>query len=912
MEVPEPPAGNPRHGAAEWARVDAVFSALLDLPPATREAALAEHCAGDERLAAAVRRLLDAERRSAGAFDAAVTSIQRLAEFAAERDDEQSPPPGLLEQIGPWQLTERLGAGGMSVVWKAERNDGQFQQTVAIKLLRRWIEDDDTVQRFRAERRILAGLEHPNLARLLDGGVVGEGWPYFVMEYVDGLPITEYCDQHRLPVDARLALFRQVLDVAQYAHRRLVVHRDLKPSNILVTPEGRVKLLDFGIAKVLDREAMNATESELTQLGGRPMTPAYASPEQFTGDVITTASDVYALGVLLYQLLTGHSPYRASPDQPLGLRDAVLGEIPANPSARVLEPGGDATSPDLAHRRAATPASLARRLHGDLDVICQMALRKEPDRRYATVEQLAADLERHRRRLPVAARAGNWRYLAGRFIRRNAWGVAAGVLIPLAILAGLAMHVDRLGTERDRAEAAAMQAEREASKARQVSDYLVSLFRAADPAQSAGREVTAVELVERGVEEVEALADDPALQAEMFRVLGQVSQALGQYPQAAELLLRALAILDEAPRANTIDHADVLAELAVTHFQLGRLEQAERYNRDALAALPPDDALRRAPVLTNLGIVHIITSRYVEAEQLLGDALAAHEAGAPGSAAHATTLNALGTLLSRQGRHPEAIAMLRSATDMRMELFGELHPATSVALGNLGMVMHESGDPAGGEPYLLQALAIDEKVLGYDHPSIAVLLNQLASTRRELDDELGAIAYLERALLIMRLQAGDDAQTPAIASILSGLGTAHLRLGAFDAAEPYIEQAIAIEEQVLGPNSRELAIDLGQLGAVRLGQSRPADAEILLQRGLEILRGLLAEDNPLIGNALMYIAEMHRQRGRPDEALAAGRRSLEILSQADGPTAAQIVELEGWVIALETGEDLPAPFIGGK
>lgn len=901
----------PQAPEPEWARVDAIFSALLDLPPAAREPALTEHCAGDEALAAAVRRLLDAERRSAGAFDAAVTSIQRLAEQAGERDRGQPPPPGMLEQIGPWQLTERLGAGGMSVVWKAERNDDQFQQTVAIKLLRRWIENDETVQRFRSERRILAGLEHPNLARLLDGGVVGEGWPYFVMEYVDGLPITDYCDRHGLDVDARLELFRQVLDVVQYAHRRLVVHRDLKPSNILVTPDGQVKLLDFGIAKVLDREAMSATESELTELGGRPMTLAYASPEQVAGGPITTASDVYALGVLLYQLVTGRSPYRAPPEQPIRLREAVLNEIPANPSARILETGGDTDSQDLAHRRNSAPARLARRLHGDLDVICQAALRKEPDRRYATVEQLAADLERHRRRLPVAARAGNWRYLTGRFIRRNAWGVAAGLLIPLAALTGLAMHVERLGAERDRAEAAAAQAEREAGKARQVTDYLVSLFRAADPAQSAGREVTAVELVERGVDEVEALESDPALQAEMFRVLGQVSQALGQYPQAAELLLRALAILEDAPQVTTLERTDVLADLGFSHFQLGRLEEAEHYNREALAGLPPDDALRRAPVLTNLGIVYIITSRYTEAERMLADAVAAHEAGAPGSADHATTLNALGTLLSRQGRHSEAIAMLQSATDMRMELFGELHPATSVALGNLGMVMHESGDPAGGEGYLLQALAIDEKVLGYDHPSVAVLLNQLAATRRELDDEIGSIAHLERALLILRLQAGDDAESPAIASVLSGLGSAHLRLGNFDAAEPYFEQAIAMQEQVLGPSSRELAVDLVQLGTVRLGQSRPEDAEVLLRRALEIFTGLLADDHPVIGNALKYIAEMHRQRGRLEESRAAGQRSLEIMSQAAGADTPAVVELARWVSTLEAGAEPLALSFGG-
>jgi len=855
------------HRAAEWARVDAVFTALLDLPPEGREAALDDLCNGDAALAAAVRRLLVAERRSAQAFDAAVTSVQRLAENAVNSGDSQAPAPQALEQIGPWQLVERLGAGGMSVVWRAERNDGQFQQTVAIKLLRRWIENDDAVQRFRDERRILAGLEHPSLARLLDGGVVGDGWPYFVMECVDGLPITDYCDQHRLDIDARLALFGQVLEVVQYAHRRLVVHRDLKPSNILVTAEGRVKLLDFGIAKVLDREAMSVTESELTEFGGRPMTPAYASPEQVSGEPITTASDVYALGVLLYQLLTGRSPYRAPPGQPLRLREAVLQEVPANPSARILEAGDGMDAEDLARRRSSTPARLARRLRGDLDVICQVALRKEAERRYATVAQLAADLDCHRRHLPVTARADNWRYLAGRFVRRHAWAVAAAVLIPAAALIGLALHAERLGAERDRAAAAAVQAEREATKARQVTDYLVSLFRAADPAQSAGREVTAVELVERGVAEVEALADDPGLQAEMFRVLGQVSQALGQYPRAAELLLSSLIALDGAPSPVTLDRADVLADLGFNQFQLGRLEDAERYGRDALAALPPEDALRRAPVLTNLGIVHILTSRYAEAEVLLGQAIVAHESGAPGSAAHATTLNALGTLLSRQGRHPEALAMLQSATAMRRELFGELHPATSVAIGNLGMVMLESGDPAGGEAYLLQALAIDEKVLGYDHPSVAVLLNQLGAARRELGDQAGSIAYLERALPILLANAGDSAESPAVAMVLSGLGTAHLRLGNFDEAAGHFERAIAIQEQVLGPDSRELAIDLAQLGEVRLHQARFEEAEALVERALANFAALLDADNPLVANANAVLANIHRQRAQTGAGL---------------------------------------------
>lgn len=906
------PGRDPDSVRPSWTRIDAVFSALLDLPSEQRAAALDEQCGEDHALANAVRRLLDAEQRSVAAFESAAASMHALAKDAVQPFPEDEVIPPNLRQVGAYRLTERLGEGGMSVVWKAERDDGEFQQTVAIKLMRRWIESDDTVQRFRSERRILAGLEHPNLARLLDGGVVGDGWPYFVMEYVDGLPITEYCDHHRLDIDQRLDLFMQVLDVVQYAHRRLVVHRDIKPSNILVTAEGRVKLLDFGIAKVLDQEAMSVTESELTQFGGRPMTPAYASPEQITGEPVTTASDVYGLGVLLYQLLTGCSPYRAPPDQPLHLREAVLTQIPPNPSARVLEACDDGDALILARRRGTTPARLARRLRGDLDVICQVTLRKEPERRYPIVEQLAADLERHRHRLPVLARAGNWRYLSGRFVRRHTWGLAAGVLVPLAVLIGIGVHVERLGAERDRAETAAVQAEREAAKAHQVTDYLVSLFRAADPAQAAGREVTAVELVERGIDETERLAEDPALQAEMFRVLGQVSQALGQYQSGAALLLRSLTTLDAMPPPTTLDRADVLADLGFIHFQMGRFEEAERFNRDALAALPADAALHRAPVLTNLGIVHILTSRYKEAEGLLAEAIAAHETGAPGSAAHATTLNALGTLLSRQGRHGDAIEMLETALELRRELFGELHPAVSVSLSNLGSALVEAGDSAAAEPYLLKALEIDEQLLGYKHPSVAVLLNQLAGARRDLGDAAGSIGHLHRALDILRQHEGEDGASPAIATVLSGLGSGHLRLGAYEEAAGYLTDAIAIEERVLGPDSRELAVDLVLLGTVRLGQGRLEEAEALYSRGLRIFDALLGENDVRIGNALGYLAEVNWQLGRHEEALALGGRALEIYrAAAHGTDTTPLVALERWLAAAQIGEEPPNLLLSG-
>jgi eukaryotic-like serine/threonine-protein kinase len=871
--------------AAIDAEVEALLLVALEHPPPDRQNFLLQ-ATDDPELRKLVEELLRLHARG----------DEHIGRMAQRLNVHDAPAPPMPKRVGPFRIERELGRGGMSVVYLGVRDDGQFSQQVAIKFLPTGPALESMLRRFEAERRILAGMEHPNLARLLDGGISAEGWPYFVMEYVDGLPITRYCDDHRLSLNQRLQLFRQVLDVVQYAHRNLVVHRDLKPSNILVTAEGRVKLLDFGIAKVLDDGVTSAEATLLTQVGGRPLTPGFASPEQIAGDPVTTASDVYSLGALLYHLLTGLSPYRAAADPSARLREAVRAEMPANPSARVREAGakgGETDADVLAASRSTTPARLARQLEGDLDIICQVALRKEPERRYATVEQLAADLDRYRNRLPVLARAGNWRYLAGRFVRRHALGLVAGILIPAAIIGGLVVHAERLGVERDRAEASALRAANEAAKSRQVTEYLVSLFRAADPAQSAGREITATELVQRGTEQTEQLADEPALQAAMLRTLGQVNQALGRYKSASELLARSLAILDAIPGTKPAERAELLAELAVSHFQLGQFEQAERFNRTALDELPRDDLLHRAPVLTNLGIVYILTSRYDEAQALLEQAVQAHRAAHLQSAEHATAANALGTLLSRQARHAEAIAMLEEAVALRTSLFGAEHPATSIAVSNLGIALLEAGHPAASEVKLLEALAVDERLLGEDHPSLAVLLMQVASAKRELGATAEAIEYLNRALAIHR--AHFEESHPGIATALSGLGTAYLLREDWAQAEEVLEQAIAIDQEAFGPASREVAIDLTQLGVVRLRQARLDEAESLLQRSYDIAFDLFGEQHSLVGRPLRFLAEIRWLRGEVEQAQTLGARSLAILTRVFGAEQKEVVELQRWL-----------------
>jgi eukaryotic-like serine/threonine-protein kinase len=413
--------------AERWRELDRVFEAALDCPPGERTAFLEAACAGDPVLRREVERLLAADAREAVFLDRPADEILGLR-VEDHRDQ---------RRLGPYRLLRAIGCGGMGTVYVAVRDDEQYERLVAVKILRSGLEDTELRHRFLTERQILARLEHPNIARLYDGGSMEDGRPYLVMELIDGLPVDEYCDRHRLTIDERLALFLRICAAVQHAHQNLLVHRDLKPANILVTPEGEPKLLDFGIAKQLEP----AAEIEArTRTGLRVMTPSYASPEQVKGGAITTASDVYSLGVLLYELLAGRGPYQVEEGAPpYELERAINEQEPEKPSTALLWPGKPSAE-EIAAARGSRPAALQRRLVGDLDIIVLTALRKEPARRYASVAGLAADLERHLHDLPVSARPDTLRYRARKLVCRHRAAVMAAsavVLLVAALVAGL-------------------------------------------------------------------------------------------------------------------------------------------------------------------------------------------------------------------------------------------------------------------------------------------------------------------------------------------------------------------------------------------------------------------------------------------------------------------------------------------
>jgi len=480
-----------------WQEVEALLDAALELPEEHRVAWL-EASVADPVLRARVVEMLEAHAHAEGEGFLGAGAL--------------TPPGGLEDQtIGSYRVARELGRGGMGVVYLAERADGQFEQSVALKVVKRGFDSDQIVRRFLQERQILARLQHPHIARLLDGGVTDTGQPFFAMEYIDGVPLTHYCDDRRLGIEARLRLFQQVGEAVQYAHRNLVVHRDLKPSNILVLENGTVKLLDFGIAKLIDDDG-NPT---LTKTGMRVLTPAYAAPEQEAGEPVTTAADVYSLGVVLYELLSGHNPHQPSESKSSSVKrpSTVVGS-----STTWTRPDGTTETFDperISQDRDAKPEQLRRRLSGDLDMICLKALRPEPDERYDSAAAFVDDIRRHLEGLPVEARAGATGYRVRKFVERNRVLVLATVLVMLSLAGGLAAAL----WQAQRAREAAVRAETEATTAEQVKDYLVTIFKTSNPwEQPGGAELTARELLARGVAQIDDLEDKPAVQAELLDV----------------------------------------------------------------------------------------------------------------------------------------------------------------------------------------------------------------------------------------------------------------------------------------------------------------------------------------------------------------------------------------------------------
>ena len=780
------------------------------------------------------------------------------------------------ETIGPYRLVRRLGEGGMGEVFLAERSDGEFEQKVAIKRIRAGLDSQAIADRFLRERQILARLDHPGIAHLLDGGSTDDGDPYFVLEYVEGVPITAWCEQRAAPLERRIQLMIEVADAVDAAHRQLVVHRDLKPTNILVTASGRVKLLDFGIAKLLQSEAFDERQ---TQLGGQPLTPAYAAPEQILGEAVTTATDVYSMGALLFELLTGRPPFdRAGRPLPALVR-AVDSETLERPS--VVAAGADEREPERE-----TVRSFAPRLAGDLDSIALKALNREPSRRYPSAAALRDDLMRFLDGRPVAAQPDSAGYRASKFIGRHSLAVATGAVILAALVAGVVVVLWQAGVARG-----------EARRADRVKSFLIELFREADPSQTLGETITAREILEKGARRLdEQLVEEPAVRAELLDTIAQVERNLGLLEPAARRADSGLELRRVASGGSRLELAASLVTRAEIHFDSGELEPALSLLDEALLLAPGIDSLATPLGRRWLEVRTSVLGQQidlVEAERLgrraLAEALAEPEVDAL-DVAHWRL--ALAGFAIDSSRVAEAEPLVRDALPALAETKGRNPLLLASARLQAGEMLDVLGDDEGAERWLVSGLDLYRSVLGADHPEVALWEIKLGyhwSERRRYDD---AERVLRHSATVLQAIGHYDA-----GSALRYLGFVEMARERFDAAYALFVEAERLFRQSLGDDGLlQRAARLSQ-GWALVKARRFAEAKSLLER----LVAEAVEDSQslTLRTALKYLGEAERELGTPGVALEHHRRALEIERRVYGKDEHLAIASSRYQIALD-------------
>lgn len=790
--------------ADDWETISELFGELLDVAPAQRGAMLARIGQRSPAVRQELESLLRAHA-SAGDF-LAEAQLARLDDAVARL---AATPPDL--GASPYAIERQIGSGGMGAVYLAHRSDGQFEQRVALKLVRSELRSDTLRERFLLERQILARLQHPNVARLLDGGVTRDGQPWYAMEYVEGRPLLEDCDAQGLSVRQRLERFVKVCDAVAYAHRNLVVHRDLKPSNILVDARGEPRLLDFGIAKLLAADPARAT-ADLTGDGLHPVTPDYCAPEQLTGAPITTATDVYALGVMLYELLCGHRPHYVAARAPRETVDLVLTAAPERPSARVTRaatrPNGEIVSPgDVAAARDTTPERLQRTLRGDLDTIVLQAIRKEPARRYAGADALADDLRRFLDGCPVQARGDGLAYRLGKFVRRHAVAAASTAVVCVAVLTGLFVALSQAEVAR-----------REAARAAAVSDFLRDMLASANPENGDGDNQAMAQVLEAAVQRLDGgdtpLAGEPLVEASLRQTIGQTWFALGRYAQARSQMERAWELYGAAAGEADPRTLEAASVLAVVLGQLGRFEECERLLSPTLATMRRvlgEDHPATLRAMSRLATLYGETGDYAAAEALARRTVTIRQRslGPSHPSVFPARLN-VAAALAAQGRREEATALLEETLPTMQDVLGEDHRYTRNALANLGHLYTSLGRPEEGLALHERVHGITRQVLGDAHPVTLQGAANVAEALAALGRGEEALALLERTLPGMNAALG--AGHPDTIYLAARRGAVLGALGRLDEARAALRRAEAAALEAVG-DMHPLTAEIRELAA---------------------------------------------------------------------------------------------------
>ena len=804
------------------ARVKELFLAACERPAEERSAFLGKVCGEDEELRREVESLLHFHDDDASVAPGGIAGLQLGIAVGATP-----------ERIGNYRVLQKLGEGGMGVVYEAEQ-ERPVRRRVALKLIKWGMDTKEVVARFESERQALALMSHPNIARVLDAGATEQGRPYFAMEFVKGVPITEYCDVHQLSTRERLALFIQVCEGVQHAHQKGVIHRDMKPSNVLVVMEGDrpvPKIIDFGVAKAT---AQRLTEQTVfTRLGQWIGTPEYMSPEQaeMTGLDIDTRTDVYSLGVMLYELLVGAVPFDPQELRRVGfdeMRRKIREEEPVRPSTKVSSLGD--ASQVAAKQRRTDLHGLVRTLRGDLDWITMRAIEKDRTRRYASPSEFSADIERYLRNEPVLASPPGAAYRVKKFVGRNRLGVTAAAVVFAALVIGSAAAMVGL-----------LKAKREAAAARQVSELLIGVLGVMDPGAPFGHATSAAAILDRGAEKIErALPEQPLMQARLMSTIGMVNFNLGRYDASRPLLEKALAVQ--------------------------RRDLGEEHPHVAIT-------------LNALGWLHGFTAEYAASRRCFEGALRIGERSLGPD--HPTTLTYranLAWVLWKTGDNEGARVHTDRALELAEKSLAPGHPAVADVLYRKGLLLQELGDFGGSRAAYERCLAIRERTVGPDHVLVGWTLHDLGLlhllTRR---NEESRTCY-ERALAVQEKALGPDHM--AVAGPLQGLGVLAMRRGDLTAARSYLERALAIRERALGPDHPDVAWSLRPLARLH---ERTGDREMarrLLERAVRINEKAYGADHPDLTDTLMRLARLVQISGSPEDA---GRLYERAVAALRGP-----------------------------
>jgi serine/threonine-protein kinase len=847
--------------SARWRRIQILFHDAADVPPAEQRAFLREACGGDEELILDVLAMLhhDASGHSLLDRDIADIAQETLA----------VPASLILKQFGPYRILKLLGEGGMGVVYLAERRDLATQ--VAIKVLRdAWLSPARR-ERFASEQRTLAQLNHPLIARLYDADTLDDGTPWFVMEYVDGIPLTHYCRKHECSIEQRLKLFRSVCEAVQHAHGHAVIHRDLKPSNILVKNDGSLRLLDFGIAKQLETLDLQVDQ---TLTGLRMMTPAYASPEQIRGDRVGISTDVYSLGVILYELLTGQLPFDLSGLTPAEAATIITEHEPGKPSSAIKRTTG---SPANLHVQSVSKTAWA-----DLDVLCLAAMRKDPQRRYRSVEALIRDVDHYLNGEPLEARPDAWQYRIAKFVRRNRRAVAATAAIFALIVGLVTFFTVRLAQARDTALA-------EAARTQRIQQFMTTLFQGGDAAAGPSDSLRVITVVDRGVREAKTLNSDPKVQAELYQNLGSIYQKLGQFEQADSLLRSALEQRKSLFGADSSEVAESLTALGLLRSDQAHLDEAEQLVRQGLVMtkrhLPPKHpAIAKATLA--FGKVLAERGSSDQAIDSLNEAVRLQSAPGVATADLATSLSALADAHYRAGHYDACKSLYTRVLGMHRQINGERHPLVADDLGSLAAVQRDLGFYSEAEGLDRQALDIIQSYYGNDHPRTAGCLTALAESLTYQNKYDEAVSALDQALAIQERVYGPA--HPSVAETLNELGNVASMRNHLDEAEARFQRAADIYRTVYGDHHYLVAIALSNVAGIRFDKKDYPRAERLFRDVIRRYKETLPADNVNLAIAHIKLGRTLLRDNRYKDAVPETMAGYEVLTRQNSPSTSFI------------------------